>query len=814
MGIMLVSDSPTPVLDFSQLEVAFRASAVHDRPLALRCLERLLLREMDEARRVELLLEGVRVALPRRVKPDASATESGSGSGTDSESSAPASNDEGPRPSLALAMRYADAAIERAPLSSAAILAKAEVLEAAGRTEELQPLVSGFLARLEAERASRSDAESTGAGRGEPDLDLAARVTLLIRLASLQDELAPAEAAASLEDAARLTAKMRKPSLSDFGLAQRKQLAQLYERLHEAGKVTSEHKVASNHRGLLQLDPVYLPSLRALARRSREHKHYQRARALYSIISLLEPDSSSAEGEDARAFLAAHVEVAGPEPQELDLPAVTGELPNDGGLPSALAQLWEAGQGLLGDVFGRLEFDAKARVSPVGEGVLAQAWREVLRRLGQTKVALVADPTLDDRERSSDDPTFDWVEPRCQLPPILIAGKRAREAGEDQRRMLEFMLARGLYCARSEIVMFAGLERSKLAAISSAVLLALHPRHAQRKQNTRAANDAVSKLGHELGRKLPIRVARQITTDFTEHQAERFDARALRVWVRRAADRVGLLVCGDLQVAIAALAAAGPEQMRDRPLAERVAADPDLHALLGFVASGAYADRRRQLGWMIEGEESPTAAASATASPSGASPSGTASPSSPPSHPSPPISVELSRADLRVPPPRSVVPPEPAPSKPPPPKPAAKPIVTSTPVSRPAAAPTPIARPTTPPPSFGASSPKPAVPETRSVAPAATGNDDLAEIDDMSELDELALDDALAEVGELDVDELDDATVPSLPPPATAGPAGPPARAPVPPDPDTATQFDELDDVDLGTDESLDAVDLDDVDLD
>jgi hypothetical protein len=41
----------------------------------------------------------------------------------------------------------------------------------------------------------------------------------------------------------------------------------------------------------------------------------------------------------------------------------------------------------------------------------------------------------------------------------------------------------------------------------------------------------------------------------------------------------------------------------------------------------------------------------------------------------------------------------------------------------------------------------------------------------------------------------------------------PPASAPTP-NPEAAVQFDDLDDVDLNMDESLDAIDLDDVDLD
>src|SRR5690606_11728815 len=147
MGLVLVSDSPIPVLDLSQLEVAFRASATHDRPLALRCLERLLLRETTDEQRLELLLEGVRTATPDR-QADAPVEDQ------------PA-EDSGPRPSIALALDYAERAVALAPLSSAAVLAKAQVLEAAGRAAELQGLVSEFLARLDAADGGDATAKSS-----------------------------------------------------------------------------------------------------------------------------------------------------------------------------------------------------------------------------------------------------------------------------------------------------------------------------------------------------------------------------------------------------------------------------------------------------------------------------------------------------------------------------------------------------------------------------------------------------------------------------------------------------------------------------
>src|SRR5690606_11991793 len=124
---------------------------------------------------------------------------------------------------------------------------------------------------------------------------------------------------------------------------------------------------------------------------------------------------------------------------------------------------------------------------------------------------------------------------------ILIAGEQARAADDDDRPALEFALARGLYCTRPEVVMVAGQSSANFAALISATLLAFHPRHAQRKQAARSAEDPVSKLGHELARKLPIRVARQLGTLFKDHEFEPFDSRAFRTWSRRAGDRVGLL---------------------------------------------------------------------------------------------------------------------------------------------------------------------------------------------------------------------------------------------------------------------------------
>jgi hypothetical protein len=74
----------------------------------------LLLREMSGEQRVELLLAGVRVALPRRVRAEPGGGEAGDASESSSPTTQPDSSGAGagpgatgPQPSLELAMRYA-----------------------------------------------------------------------------------------------------------------------------------------------------------------------------------------------------------------------------------------------------------------------------------------------------------------------------------------------------------------------------------------------------------------------------------------------------------------------------------------------------------------------------------------------------------------------------------------------------------------------------------------------------------------------------------------------------------------------------------
>ncbi|HWB79580.1 MAG TPA: tetratricopeptide repeat protein, partial [Nannocystaceae bacterium] len=117
-GLELLEEHNVAALDRTQLEVAFRATAAHDPATALRCLDRLLLQpDLGRERRHDLVLEGVDIAL----RGDHN---------------------------VELAERLAKQARELQPSSSAAVLAQARVLEAAGRTDEIEPLVETYFSSL------------------------------------------------------------------------------------------------------------------------------------------------------------------------------------------------------------------------------------------------------------------------------------------------------------------------------------------------------------------------------------------------------------------------------------------------------------------------------------------------------------------------------------------------------------------------------------------------------------------------------------------------------------------------------------------
>lgn len=534
LGLELVEDSRAPVLDRGQLEIAFRASAEHDAGTALRVLDRLLLHDdLSEGLRHDLLLEGARIAL-------------------------------GDEDRLEAADDYAAKARELLPGSSAAVLTQARVLEAADRVDEIEPLVEDFFEGL----------ESSGVGSE----DKATRVTLLLRLAEIQ-RARPEKAIASLEMASELDPQALAPS-------DRRTLAELYDAAGRQGP-----QVLANHRELLQIEPLYVPSLAALANHFAAAGELDQAWALYRVLVLAEPDH-----EPAHWFLDAHEVVADGQPV-LDPSTVIAPRPPDGGVGDALVQLWEGGAAILAEHLPKVDVPSEARISPLGDSPLASAWGEMLKRLEQSKVALAdADAvSLEDDEAPDGAGDATWFSVRCQGPPVILAHATARSSSDEAR--VRFGLARAVYMTTPTAVFAAGLRRSTLATLLSAMLQSFHPRHSRRKHHQKGG-DYVGILSQELARKLPMRVARHVGNVFKEGIEEPFDSQSWRAWVRQSANRVALSIAGDVAAGLA-VATGHDDTPTGDALRDKIGRDDDLRDLVSFASSPRFVAARLALGFVV-----------------------------------------------------------------------------------------------------------------------------------------------------------------------------------------------------------------------
>lgn len=541
-GLELAEGYEAPIIDRGALEAAFRHTAPRDAVTALRVLERLFHHEdIPEARHHDLLLEGVRLALAAGER-------------------------------LELAERYAFKARQLLPASSAAVLAHAEVLQATDRVEEIEPLVESFF-------VARRD-------EGDDPEERRHRITLLLRLAELQASR-PAKAVGSLERAAALAG-------DSLAAPERRRLAELYGKLGRRDAAAMD-----NHRRLLEQEPLFVPSLAALADHHVEARELDHAYALYSLIALAEPEHAA-----AREFLVGHtVQIDPPESPVNDewIKSLEPPPPSDGGVSEALLQLWEGGAALLGEHLAKLEIPADARISPLGEGLVSQVWAELLKRLGQSKVALVDGLGLsEEHEAERPDGSRDggFFHVRCQNPPVILADGRVFATNDPDE--LRFALGRAIYFTRPEAVFAVGLRRVVLAQILSAVFQAFHPRHTRRRHHAKSEHDDLAgRLGQDLARKLPVKVSRALGTVFKTHEDEPFDTRTWRAWVRCCGNRVGLALSGRLPAALRVLNDGDAEPWGEE-LRQWAAHDDDVRDLLAFAASPAYVEARRVLGVEVE----------------------------------------------------------------------------------------------------------------------------------------------------------------------------------------------------------------------
>jgi len=534
-GLDLLERADRVELELEQVRTGFQIALSAKVPAALRLLDALVRSRSREPEQLPLLLAGLDVALdtgdPER------------------------------------AGHYAKAARSLAPSSSAAVLGQARVLEALGKIDDIEAIVQTYL-------ATRS--------RPTDPAELQARIELLTRLAELQKDR-PRKALAALRAAADLAPNA-------LGLAQRQRLAELYGQVNDQGPA-----VLDNHAALLQHDPLYEPSLAALAKHCAAVGDTERALALHAVRSLIAPR------DEATKTALAELRVQDGRHAVLDPLTFDPELPDEAGVGEALLAMWEKGAPLLAERWPRVEVSPEARISPLGDAPLAKAWNDALKRLGnQSKVSLVDATRLDPSpELSSRTLGAAFAEAKargtlfsvlCQNPPLIVAHPAA--LASDELGELRFALGRACGLTDPRSLMAVALPAAELSVLISALLAAFHPRHGRRKQHLRPDEPALE-LANELARKLPIRVSRQLGQIFKTRENGAFDSLRWRSAIRRRADRFGLVWSGDLRAAIRVLApdAASPQLLR-----QRVEQDADLRAFLAYAIGSDYASARRTLG--------------------------------------------------------------------------------------------------------------------------------------------------------------------------------------------------------------------------
>jgi tetratricopeptide (TPR) repeat protein len=361
-------------------------------------------------------------------------------------------------------------------------------------------------------------------------------------------------------------------------IAVRELLAELYEG-------DPEHAVAAlqNHRALCLADPGRIVSLRVLAGHANEAQGPYRAYCYYQVLEALgELGGAGAE------FMASY------QPPALDAdslyPGEIGAAERDSflraaevhGLSEVFALIWEAAPALLGRDIGQHGVDPQDRVSPVSDSDLAKVYAACARALGVKQTALYV--------RKGGELRGAGVQVVGMAPPALIVDDRIAEGRSVSE--LRFLVGRALELTHSSYILAAGLERSEFSRLLSSVLRAFHPRHMRGRRDLGA--DALEQA-QTLRKAMPFKIARRLGEIFRTETEIKFDSGLWRQAVTRSANRAGLVLCGDLSVAIRLLCEEDPS-LASLQLDELVRSAPAVRDLMAFAASEGYYACRLRLG--------------------------------------------------------------------------------------------------------------------------------------------------------------------------------------------------------------------------
>jgi hypothetical protein len=177
-------------------------------------------------------------------------------------------------------------------------------------------------------------------------------------------------------------------------------------------------------------------------------------------------------------------------------------------------------------------------------------------------------------------------------PELALSGRHAE---------MRFQLARGIELTRPPYILAAGLQPRPFAQLFAAVLKAFHPRHARR--HHASAGDSAGDQVAKLKRSVPYKVAKRLVELFAAQGRAAWSSVRWRAMVQQTGNRAGLLLCGDLKVAVRLVLAqrGGPGEVSVEELVRLAGEHEPLRDLLQYAISEDYFHLREKLGTAVAG---------------------------------------------------------------------------------------------------------------------------------------------------------------------------------------------------------------------
>jgi hypothetical protein len=179
-------------------------------------------------------------------------------------------------------------------------------------------------------------------------------------------------------------------------------------------------------------------------------------------------------------------------------------------------------------------------------------------------------------------------------PTGVVAGQALLDAATPDE--LRFLMGRALCLCRSDYVLAATTEGKEFTDLFTSVLRAFHPRHSRR--TTRQA-DTATETAQRLKKSIPYTVSKRLIEIFTTRAAAPWSSAKWRAGVLHTANRIGLVVGGDLSAALKALlreeGVEGDKLPSPAALRVMVKDSAAIRELLAFAVSEEYFAARAKL---------------------------------------------------------------------------------------------------------------------------------------------------------------------------------------------------------------------------